>query len=109
MSRDAFNKLTSFLTDLEHGGISYTLAHNRDEAITVNVAAPGERWEIEFLDDGSVEVERFISNGEVHGEEILTELFARHAAAEDRRAKLERFEELLSKVPDVEPEEYDKL
>lgn len=26
-----------------------------------------------------------------------------------RRAKLERFEELLSKVPDVEPEECDKL
>ncbi len=26
-----------------------------------------------------------------------------------KRAKLERFEELLSKVPDVEPEEYDKL
>jgi len=26
-----------------------------------------------------------------------------------KRANLERFEELLSKVPDVEPEEYDKL
>jgi len=26
-----------------------------------------------------------------------------------KRAKLERFEELLSKVPDVDPEEYDKL
>ena len=45
----------------------------------------------------------------MHGEGILTELFARYAAAEDRRAKLARFEELLAKVPDVEPEEYDKL
>jgi predicted transcriptional regulator len=26
-----------------------------------------------------------------------------------RRAKLERFEDLLSKVPDVEPEECDKI
>ena len=109
MNKNAFDKLTSFLTGLEHGGISYTLAHNRDEGITVNVAVPGERWEVEFLDDGSIEVERFISNGEVHGEEILTELFARYADAEDRRAKLERFEELLAKVPDAEPEEYDKL
>ena len=109
MNKNAFDKLTSFLTDLEHGGISYTLAHNRDEAITVSVAVPGERWEVEFLDDGSVEVERFVSNGEVHGEEILKELFARYAAAEDRRAVLRRFEELLAKVPDVEPEEYDKL
>ena len=109
MNRNAFDKLTFCLTDLKRREISYTLAHNRDEAITVSVAVPGERWEIEFLDDGSIEVERFISNGEVRGEEILTELFARHAAAEDRRAKLERFEELLSKVPDAEPEEYDKL
>ena len=46
---NAFDKLTSFLTGLEHGGISYTLAHNRDEAITVSVAVPGERWEIEFV------------------------------------------------------------
>ena len=109
MSKNAFDKLTSFLTDLERAGISYTLARNRDEAITVSVVVPGERWEVEFLDDGSIEVERFISNGEVHGEEILTELFARYAAAEDRRTKLERFEELLAKVPDVEPEDYDKL
>ena len=26
-----------------------------------------------------------------------------------RRAKIERFEQLLSKVPDVEPEDYDRL
>ena len=109
MNKNAFDKLTSFLTDLERAGISYTLGHNRDEAVMVNLAVPGERWEIEFLDDGSIEVERFISNGEVHGEEILKELFARYAAAEDKRAKLERFEELLAKVPDIEPEEYDKL
>ena len=109
MNKNAFDKLTSFLTDLERREISYTLAHNRHEAITVSAVVPGERWGIEFLDDGLIEVERFISNGEVRGEEILTELFARDAAAEDRRAKLERFEELLAKVPDVEPEEYDKL
>src|SRR3989442_11564055 len=99
MSRNLFDKLTSFLTGLEHGGISYTLAHNRDEAIMISVAMPGERWEIEFLDDGSIEVERFISNGEVHGEEILKELFARHAAAEDRRAKLEALKNCWQKCP----------
>src|SRR5207253_1445505 len=95
MSRNVLAKLISFLTDLENREISYSLAHNRDEAITVSVAVPGERWEVEFFDDGSIEVERFISNGEIHGEEILKELFARYADAEDRRAKLERFEELL--------------
>jgi len=29
----------------------------------VNVNVPGERWEVEFFDDGSVEVERFVTTG----------------------------------------------
>ncbi len=78
MKGRVFDKLTEFLTDLEGRAISYTLSHNREEAIMVNVAAPGERWEIEFLEDGSIEVERFISNGEVYSGEILGELFAKY-------------------------------
>jgi hypothetical protein len=35
----------------------------------VLVTVPGERWEVEFFADGSIEVERFISNGEICGEE----------------------------------------
>ncbi len=35
------------------------------EALMVVVAVPGERWEIEFFDDGRVELERFISRGVV--------------------------------------------
>ena len=92
MNTNAFDKLTSFLTDLERREISYTLAHNRDEAIMVNVAAPGERWEVEFLDDGSVEVERFVSNGEVSGDEMLSQLFARYAGSADQ--EMESSEEI---------------
>jgi len=33
----------------------------------------------------------------------------RKAGASSKRAKIERFEQLLSKVPDVEPEDYDRL
>lgn len=82
MSRNAYDKLMVFLSDLEKRGIGYTLAHNRDEAVMVIAAAPGERWEIEFLKDGSVEVERFISGGQICGEEVLSELFARYSAIE---------------------------
>lgn len=91
MKRSVFDKLTAFLTELEGRQVSYTLSHNRDEAIMVNVAAPGERWEIEFLEDGSIEVERFISNGEVDSEEILRELFARYRNEGD---KIESFEQM---------------
>jgi hypothetical protein len=79
MSNKVFDKLITFLGKLEQKGINYALAYNRDEAIMVTVAVPGERWEVEFLSDGSVEVERFTSNGEIYGEDILRELFARYS------------------------------
>jgi hypothetical protein len=82
MKGGIFNRLTMFLSELEQKGISYTLAHHRDEAIMVLVAMPGERWEIEFLGDGSVEIEKFTSSGELYGEEVLSELFARYTDQE---------------------------
>ena len=45
----------------------------------VLVMVPGERWEIEFLGDGSVEVERFLSNREICGAEALHELLRKYA------------------------------
>lgn len=63
--------------------IEQTIAHHRDEAVMVSVAVPGERWEIEFLSDGSVEVEKFISKGNIAGEGSLNELFAHYLEQEE--------------------------
>ena len=41
--------------------------------ILVNV--PGAYWEIEFLEDGGVDVERFRSDGTISGQEAIEELF----------------------------------
>jgi hypothetical protein len=79
MNTEVFNNLVAFLGKLEHQRISYTLVHNREDALMVLVAVPGERWEIEFRSDGAVEIEKFISTGEIHGPESLRELFARYA------------------------------
>ena len=95
ISRNVFDRLTSFLIELERSGISFTLAHNRDEGITVNVAVPGERWEVEFLDDGSIEVERFISNGEI-SDEMLTHLFGRYAGSADHEMESSQDIEVVS-------------
>jgi hypothetical protein len=73
----------TFLNRLEQEKINYTLAHNRENSIMITVAAPGERWEVEFIDDGSVEVEQFISDGEIYGESILNNLFARFSEVAD--------------------------
>lgn len=77
-----FGKLLLFLKELKRSGIHYSLAHHRDETITIITAVPGERWEIDFRTDGSIEVERFLSSGEIGDEETLDELFDRFATQE---------------------------
>jgi hypothetical protein len=95
MRSNTFEKLTAFLSELEQKGISYSLAHNRDEAIMVIAAAPGERWEVEFFDNGTVEVERFTSDGQIYGNEILKELFARYGEEEPKGIKTDQDAEVV--------------
>jgi hypothetical protein len=49
--------------ELERRRVGYELHMVRPEALMVSVAVPGERWELEFFDDGRIEVERFQSLG----------------------------------------------
>jgi hypothetical protein len=67
-------KLLEFLTQLEQRKIHYTPQLNREEAIMVLFAVPGERWEVEFFADSPIEVEVFRSIG-MSGEEELERLF----------------------------------
>lgn len=69
-------KLNDFLNELEERKIFYKLDKVRSEAIMVEVVVPGQRWEVEFMDDGSVEIEKFISDGGVmYDESELKNLF----------------------------------
>ncbi|NQE37182.1 hypothetical protein [Microcoleus asticus] len=81
---------------LEKQAIDYSLAHHRDEAMMVIVSVPGERWEIEFLSDGSVEVEKFVSNGEIAGEEALSELCDRYSELDETNGDLAQKIELTN-------------
>jgi len=67
-------KLIRFLDELEERKINFTLGKIRD-SILVEIAVPGERWEVEFFPDGHVEVERFYSQGGIRGESELEILF----------------------------------
>ena len=75
LSSSSFVKLTQFLAQLDAEQIYHSLSHHREESVMVNVAGPGQRWEVEFFVDGSVEVERFVSTGDITGEATLAELF----------------------------------
>ena len=67
-------KLISFLEKLEESKIYYKLNKIRD-SILVEIAVPGERWEVEFMKDETVEVEKYISTGYIHDEKELEILF----------------------------------
>lgn len=43
----------------------------RDESICVEVTVPGQRWEIEFMYDGTIDIEKFITTAIIdNGDEI---------------------------------------
>jgi hypothetical protein len=75
MSTNQLNKLIAHLERLEKAKIPYTMEHSREDAIMILAFAPGEYWEIEFLEDGEIDIERYRSNGKIHDESILQELF----------------------------------
>ncbi len=86
MKQPVFAKLLAFLDRLEADNIDYTLTRNRDEALMVLIAVPGERWEVEFFADGSVEVEKFVSQGEIYGEDAVQTWLAEQGDLERNEA-----------------------
>jgi hypothetical protein len=70
-------QLFDFIAQLKSKKIAFTLTSVRDDTIMVQVAVPGERWEVEFFKDGTIEVERFSSPGEIAGKAVIDELFQR--------------------------------
>jgi hypothetical protein len=70
------HQLSSFLARLRSANLHHELRHTREDALlSVDVAIPGERWEIDFLHDGGIDVEIFRSDGTIHGEAKLDDLF----------------------------------
>ena len=69
--------ILEFLARLKAAHISYRLSDPTEGALMVEVAVPGERWEIEFHEDGEIGVEVFASTGMTQGAELLEDLFRR--------------------------------
>jgi hypothetical protein len=58
---EVFGRLVDLLNRLDDAHIYYALLHTRVDSVMVDVSLPGSHWEIEFLTDGSIEVERLRS------------------------------------------------
>lgn len=70
--------LATFLRRLEAERIHFTLTLVREGAVMVQVAVPGERWEVEFFPDRAAEVEVFRSDGSVGDSSLLKRLFTEY-------------------------------
>ena len=72
---DAWRHFHEIVRSLENKHLSYRLDVVRDGAILIAVATPGFRWEIEVMESGDVEVERFASDGEILDEAGLNAIW----------------------------------
>lgn len=77
-AKSGLGKALDLLDQLEKLKIWYRLEKVRD-ALMVIITIPGERWEVEFFDDGHIEIERFISSGQISDETILEKFLADYA------------------------------
>lgn len=68
-------KLVDFLNYLEDHKIYYKLNKVREDGIMVEIAIPNERWEVEFMTNEEIIIEKFVSNKEVYCENNIKNLF----------------------------------
>jgi hypothetical protein len=68
------------IRELDASRTNYVLTSVREGAVMLQVALPGERWEIEFFDDREPEVEVFASDGSIFGSDKIAELCRRAKA-----------------------------
>lgn len=68
--------LQQFLGKLQDTRTWYRrLTSEREGAVMVHLALPGERWEVEFFPDRELEIEIFKSDGEIFGPQKLVEFW----------------------------------
>ncbi len=72
-------KLLVFLNKLEKNKIFFNLTKIRDGSLLVEVTVPGQKWEIEFMEDGEIEIEKFLSDGRIFDKSELEVLFKNYS------------------------------
>jgi hypothetical protein len=60
-TQNTLGRALAFLDHLNKLNFAYSLKHVRDTLMVV-ISVPGERWEVEFFENGEIEIERFISS-----------------------------------------------
>ena len=80
MTESGTEKLFAIVAELAEAKISYSLDVYREGAISILVAVPGQRWEIDVFSGGEVDVEVFESRGSILDESHLTAMIQTHSS-----------------------------
>lgn len=59
-TQNSLGRVLAFLDRLDKARVAYSLKHVRDTLMVV-IDVPGERWEVEFFENGEIEIERFVT------------------------------------------------
>ena len=54
-----FGRLLDFLNQLDRAHIFYKLDHTRPYSVMIDISLRGARLEVEFMADGSIDIERY--------------------------------------------------
>ena len=80
---NALKKLLALSDQLKAANIHHEITRYREDGVSIIANVPGERWEIDVLEDGEVVVEVYKSQGGCRGEEALKDLLERHSDNEN--------------------------
>ncbi len=83
---NAFEHMMQILSLLDEKGIYYRLnkVSTENDCILIDMAVPGERWEIEIDEASNVYIEKFVSDGSIYGEDELDTLLSRYSSTIDQ-------------------------
>lgn len=73
MEGGVFGRLLDFLNRLDRAHIFYKLDRTRPDSVMIDISLPGWRWEVEFMVDGSIDIERYESVAGVENDPGLLE------------------------------------
>ena len=76
---DPFQKIMDIVNRLKRANIFLSVDNYREDAISIKAVVPGQRWEIDVLSDGTVDVEVFKSDGTLFHEQALEDMIKEFA------------------------------
>ena len=78
MRISTINELVHLLRKLKEANIYFELDHYLDDSISIKIAVPGEKWEVDIDREGEVQVEIFRSDGEIFDGTMIDDLFKKY-------------------------------